>query len=86
MGYSIENKGLINAGLTQLGDIVSTIAKVEQVTPEADATTKMYVKSIMLYANIEQIIAIDQGTVLVPDEFFRQLKLNLQQIIKTNIP
>jgi len=86
MGYSIENRDIINAGLVQLGNINAVIAKLEQVTPAAEATSKLYVKSIMLYANLEQLIAMDAGTVPVPDSFLRQLKLNLQQIIKTNIP
>lgn len=86
MGYSVKNKDIINAGLTQLGLITSLIAKIEQVTPEEKATTQMYVKATMLYANLEQLISMDMGTLPAPDSFMRQLKLNLQQIIKTNIP
>ena len=84
MDYRTDKK-IINEGLRKVADLNIGIAKLEQVNPADPYITKMYVKSTLCYAVLEQLIAVDSRVISMHPNTYLQLEMELKRIIKTNI-
>lgn len=76
---------LIREGLDQVANLTIAISKIEQVNPAREEISKYYVKSIMIYAILEQLIAVDSLVISMDPAMRKQLEMELKRIIKTNI-
>lgn len=84
MDYRTEDI-IIREGLDKVAALNIAIAKLEQVNPANPIITKAFVKSIMCYAYLEQLIAMDSRVVAMNKNTYRQLSMELKRIIKTNL-
>lgn len=84
MDYRTDNP-IIRQGLDKVAELNSAIALLEQVNPTSTAITQMYVKSVMCYAVLEQMIAVDSEIIYMDPNSYRQLGMELIRIVKTNI-
>jgi len=82
--YRTDNP-IIRQGLDKVAELNSAIATLEQVNPANSSITKMYVKSTMCYAVLEQMIAVDSRVISMDPNTYRQLGMELIRIVKTNI-
>jgi hypothetical protein len=82
--YRTDNP-IIRQGLDKVAELNSAIALLEQVNPTSTAITQMYVKSVMCYAVLEQMIAVDSEIIYMDPNSYRQLGMELIRIVKTNI-
>ena len=76
---------IIREGLDQVAQLTMLISRVEQVNPARPEISKYYVKSVMLYAVLEQLIAVDSQVIYMQPAARAQLEMELKRIIKTNI-
>lgn len=84
MDYRVKNT-VIREGLDSIARLNDAIVRLEQVNPADPYITKMYVKSTMCYAILEQMIAVESLVISMDPNTYRQLSMELKRIVKTNI-
>ena len=84
MDYRVDDS-VIKEGLDKVAELSIMIVKLEQVNPANPIITKATVKSTMCHAVLEQLIAVESRVISMDANTYRQLKLELQRIIKTNL-